>query len=65
MFHRLIRDAVAAGEPDRAGRLMTEHILMGRDALVLHLSDAPDPIETALFEGVPDGDVSLADAASG
>lgn len=32
MFHHLIADAVRAGQPDRAGRLMTEHILQGRDA---------------------------------
>ena len=61
LFHRLIRDAVAAGEADRAGRLMTEHILMGRDTLVLHLNEAPDPLETALFEAVPESDLSLAE----
>lgn len=33
MFHHLIRDAVAAHEPVRAGRLMAEHVLQGRDAL--------------------------------
>jgi DNA-binding GntR family transcriptional regulator len=64
MFHRLIRDAVAAGEPDRAGRLMTEHILMGRDALVWHLSEAPDGLETALFEGVPEDDTTLTEPAA-
>lgn len=53
LFHRLIRDAVAAGEADRAGRLMTEHILMGRDALVLHLDEKPDSLETAIFQDVP------------
>ncbi|HEX7163665.1 MAG TPA: GntR family transcriptional regulator [Trebonia sp.] len=39
LFHHLIRDAVAAGEPDRAGRLMTEHILQGRDVLIANLTD--------------------------
>jgi DNA-binding GntR family transcriptional regulator len=34
LFHQLIRDAVAAREPARAHRLMTEHILLGRDTLL-------------------------------
>ncbi len=38
LFHHLIADAVAAGEAARAGRLMTEHVLQGRDALLAHLS---------------------------
>ena len=38
MFHRLVRDAVAAHEPARAGRLMTEHVLQGRDALLERLA---------------------------
>ncbi|MCP3855384.1 MAG: GntR family transcriptional regulator [Actinomycetia bacterium] len=33
-FHQLITDGVAASEPERAGRLMTEHVLQGRDALM-------------------------------
>jgi DNA-binding GntR family transcriptional regulator len=33
LFHHLIRDAVAAGDPVRASRLMIEHVLQGRDAL--------------------------------
>lgn len=37
LFHHLVRDAVAAGEPERAGRLMTEHVLQGRDALLARL----------------------------
>ncbi|MGB8652150.1 MAG: GntR family transcriptional regulator [Mycobacteriales bacterium] len=37
MFHGLIRDAVAAREPARAGRLMAEHVLQGRDALLERL----------------------------
>lgn len=41
LFHELIRNAVASGDSDRAGRLMCEHILMGRDALLdrLDLTD--------------------------
>lgn len=34
LFHHLIVDAVEAGESDRAGRLMTEHVLQGRDTLL-------------------------------
>jgi DNA-binding GntR family transcriptional regulator len=34
LFHGLIRDAVVAGDADRAGRLMAEHVLQGRDALL-------------------------------
>lgn len=40
LFHGLIADAVAAGEGARAGRLMTEHVLQGRDALLSRLADA-------------------------
>lgn len=40
LFHRLIADAVEAGEGGRAGRLMTEHVLQGRDALLQRLTDA-------------------------
>lgn len=36
LFHHLIAQAVAAREPDRAARLMTEHVLQGRDALLRH-----------------------------
>jgi len=61
LFHRLIRDAVAAGEPDRAGRLMTEHILMGRDALVLHLNEASDSLERTIFQDVPKSELDLAE----
>ncbi|MEO6654005.1 MAG: GntR family transcriptional regulator [Ilumatobacteraceae bacterium] len=32
IFHRLIAEAVEAGQPERAGRLMNEHVLQGRDA---------------------------------
>lgn len=38
MFHHLIADVIAAGEPERAGRLMSEHVLQGRDALLDRLS---------------------------
>lgn len=34
LFHRLIARAIEAGEPERAGALMTEHILAGRDVLL-------------------------------
>jgi DNA-binding GntR family transcriptional regulator len=40
LFHGLIRDSVAAGDADRAGRLMAEHVLQGRDAL---LADEGEP----------------------
>lgn len=40
LFHRLIAEAVQAGEGGRAGRLMTEHVLQGRDALLQQLSEA-------------------------
>jgi DNA-binding GntR family transcriptional regulator len=41
LFHRLIHDAIAAGDPARAGRLMTEHILQGRDVLLAALGGDP------------------------
>jgi DNA-binding GntR family transcriptional regulator len=34
LFHRMITHAVVAGEAARAGRLMAEHILLGRDRLL-------------------------------
>jgi DNA-binding GntR family transcriptional regulator len=34
LFHRMVRDAIAAGEPLRAGALMAEHILQGRESLL-------------------------------
>lgn len=34
LFHRMLRDAIAAREPERAGALMVEHIMQGRDALL-------------------------------
>jgi len=39
LFHHLIADAVTAAEPERAGRLMTEHVLQGRDALLGQLAE--------------------------
>ncbi|WP_153504028.1 GntR family transcriptional regulator [Cumulibacter manganitolerans] len=33
-FHRMIVEAIATGEDRRAGNLMAEHILQGRDALL-------------------------------
>ncbi|MGH9092177.1 MAG: GntR family transcriptional regulator [Acidimicrobiales bacterium] len=41
LFHRLIRTAIAAGEADRAGRLMAEHVLQGRDSLLDRIAAAP------------------------
>ena len=41
LFHHLIADAIAGADPDRAGRLMTEHILQGRDVLLAALSSPP------------------------
>jgi DNA-binding GntR family transcriptional regulator len=34
LFHRLVRDAIDAGEAARAGALMVEHIMQGRDMLL-------------------------------
>lgn len=38
-FHQMIRGAIAAREPGRAGALMVEHILQGRDVLLGGLRD--------------------------
>jgi len=51
VFHRLIRDALKNGEAARAGALMSEHILMGRDSLVARLNEAE--VKDALFLGAP------------
>lgn len=40
LFHQLIAEAVVSSEGARAGRLMTEHVLQGRDALLARLADA-------------------------
>jgi DNA-binding GntR family transcriptional regulator len=39
LFHRLIRDAIARGEPERAGQLMHEHILQGRDQVLAEIGE--------------------------
>lgn len=39
LFHHLIADAVARRDGHRASRLMTEHILQGRDALLEAMAD--------------------------
>jgi DNA-binding GntR family transcriptional regulator len=51
LFHRLIRDAIARGEADRAHRLMTEHIYLGRDTLLERLNSADATLEGTLFDG--------------
>jgi DNA-binding GntR family transcriptional regulator len=47
LFHQLIRDAIARGEPARAGQLMHEHILQGRDEVLEQLGDVLDGGEPA------------------
>jgi DNA-binding GntR family transcriptional regulator len=42
LFHQLIRDAIARGEPMRAGQLMHEHILQGRDEVLAQIGDGSD-----------------------
>ena len=39
LFHRLLRHAVATGDADRAGRLMTEHVQQGRDVLLATMAE--------------------------
>lgn len=34
LFHQLIRDMIAKGEPSRAAQLMHEHIMQGRDRIL-------------------------------
>ena len=34
LFHRLIADAITAGDGPRAARLMAEHVAQGRDAVL-------------------------------
>ncbi len=50
-FHRLIAEAVGAREPERAERLMVEHVLQGRDTLLAGLSEVADVAE--LFAARP------------
>jgi DNA-binding GntR family transcriptional regulator len=59
LFHGMIRDAIAAREPKRAGRLMTEHILQGRDLLLSKLEHG----DTA--EALLDAAASASDGLSG
>jgi DNA-binding GntR family transcriptional regulator len=40
LFHHLIAEAVTAREPARASRLMAEHVLQGRDALLRRLGES-------------------------
>ncbi|MDQ0381089.1 GntR family transcriptional regulator [Amycolatopsis thermophila] len=37
LFHQLIRDTIARGEPVRAAQLMHEHIMLGRDQILADL----------------------------
>jgi DNA-binding GntR family transcriptional regulator len=46
LFHRMVRDAIAAGEPQRAGALMAEHIMQGRDSVLALRSQARPETET-------------------
>lgn len=46
LFHRMVRDAIAAGEAPRAGALMAEHILQGRDSLLMLRSQHGRQTET-------------------
>lgn len=48
-FHGLIAEAVTAREPERAERLMVEHVLQGRDSLLAGLSEVGDVSD--LFTG--------------
>lgn len=53
LFHRLVRDAVAAAEPARAGRLMTEHVLLGRDSLLSRMAGTSGDWPAALRDRLP------------
>lgn len=48
LFHQMLRDAIVAGEAQRAGALMYEHIMQGRDVLVAHI-EASDPAVDEMF----------------
>jgi DNA-binding GntR family transcriptional regulator len=41
LFHRLMVDAIEAGDPPRAERLMAEHIDEGRDVLLAAIDARP------------------------
>lgn len=47
LFHHMIAEAVAARQPERAGRLMTEHVLQGRDALMNRFRESREQNESA------------------
>jgi DNA-binding GntR family transcriptional regulator len=51
-FHRLICDAIGAGEVARAGRLAHEHVLHGRDVLITAVGKLVSV--GALFDPAPD-----------
>jgi DNA-binding GntR family transcriptional regulator len=42
LFHTVIRDAIVAGDGVRAGNLMSEHVLQGRDSLIAHVQARAD-----------------------
>jgi DNA-binding GntR family transcriptional regulator len=50
-FHRLIFEAIAAGESSRAGNLVLEHVLQGRDQLLAVVGDSESV--DALFDMPP------------
>jgi DNA-binding GntR family transcriptional regulator len=56
LFHRLIRDAIAAGDGRRAGALLEEHVLQGRDALLRRLASGDE--EPVLESGAAVGEAS-------
>jgi DNA-binding GntR family transcriptional regulator len=39
LFHQLIRDTIVKGEPMRAGQLMHEHIMLGRDQILDNMAE--------------------------
>lgn len=39
LFHQLIRDTIAKGEPTRTAQLMHEHIMLGRDQILANMAD--------------------------
>lgn len=41
-FHHLVRDALAAGDARRAGALLEEHVMQGRDVLVRAVTEAEE-----------------------
>lgn len=51
-FHRLVRDAIAAGDTRRAGLLLEEHVMQGRDVLLATLGSAGQDAEQVAEAGV-------------